>query len=426
MPRVGRTAMTLASVVALFAACGESERLIGTVGNPSMGNVDAASTSDAAQEAGVGILALLPLRTDSRWIVDAQGNRFTFSSVVWYGAESPDLVPYGLDHNSIADLANLVRQLGFNSVRVPWCNEMLESNPLIDASLLTANPDLMGKTALQIFDAVIDSLTARGLLVILDNHRSKGEWCCDVAHGDGLWHTPEYPESSWISDWQALVTRYQTNPLVVGADVRDAPRSQLSASAPASCTDCSATCPCDVATWGGGDPTTDWPAAAERAGNAILAINPNLLIMVEGIDSSRTIPANARPILLNVANRLVYSPHDYPYTYNGIATFTTYDEFKATLEQEWGYLVTEGQAYTGPVWTVFGANHGGTDAQFWGWMRQYVTEKNVSWAYWAINGTEGHGYSRDFGAEEIYGVLNVNWNGTANVDHLSEIQSLPR
>jgi endoglucanase len=223
-----------------------------------------------------------------------------------------------------------------------------------------------------------------------------------------------------------LVGRYLSQPLVVGADVRDAPRAQLSASAPSSCTDCSATCPCDVATWGGPNPLTDWPSAAVRVGNAIHVINRDLLIIVEGIESSRTIPASSRPITLTVPNRVVYSPHDYPFTYNGLMTFATYDEFRATLEQEWGYLVTEGQPYTGPVWVVFGANHLGIDATFWGWMRQYVTEKELDWAYWAVNGTEGHGYGRNFGAEEQFGVLNVDWNDSASADHLRALQALPR
>jgi len=33
-----------------------------------------------------------------------------------------------------------------------------------------------------------------------------------------------------------------------------------------------------------GDPSRDWRLAAERAGNAILAINPDLLIIVEGVE----------------------------------------------------------------------------------------------------------------------------------------------
>ena len=40
------------------------------------------------------------------------------------------------------------------------------------------------------------------------------------------------------------------------------------------------------AQWGGNDPKLDWHAAAERGGNAILEVNPKLLIMVEGPEYS--------------------------------------------------------------------------------------------------------------------------------------------
>ena len=38
------------------------------------------------------------------------------------------------------------------------------------------------------------------------------------------------------------------------------------------------------ACWGCGDKALDWRLAAERAGNAILAVNPNWLIFVEGVN----------------------------------------------------------------------------------------------------------------------------------------------
>ena len=43
--------------------------------------------------------------------------------------------------------------------------------------------------------------------------------------------------------------------------------------------------PHDPACWGCGDTTIDWRLAAERAGNAVLGVNPNLLIFVEGIQT---------------------------------------------------------------------------------------------------------------------------------------------
>ena len=53
-------------------------------------------------------------------------------------------------------------------------------------------------------------------------------------------------------------------PTVYGADLHNQPHGE--------------------ATWGDGNMSTDWRLAAERAGNAILAINPDWLIVVEGIE----------------------------------------------------------------------------------------------------------------------------------------------
>ena len=119
--------------------------------------------------------------------------------------------------------------------------------------------------SLEIMDAIIDYAGQIGLRVILDNHRSEAG---NSAEASGLWYTEAYPESSWIADWQALATRYQNNTAVIGVDLRNEPHNAASGGA---CWDC-------------GTLTNDWHLAAERAGNAVLTINPKLLVFVEGTD----------------------------------------------------------------------------------------------------------------------------------------------
>src|SRR5580692_3528373 len=74
------------------------------------------SPSDAAADAPGPPPLALPLHTASRFIVDANNQRFKLAGVNWYGGESPDLVPLGLDHADVNAIAHLIRQLGFNSV----------------------------------------------------------------------------------------------------------------------------------------------------------------------------------------------------------------------------------------------------------------------------------------------------------------------
>ncbi|OLP78468.1 putative alcohol dehydrogenase [Symbiodinium microadriaticum] len=64
-------------------------------------------------------------------------------------------------------------------------------------------------------------------------------------------------------------------------------------------------------TWGTDD-AADWKAAAERAGNAVLAANPNLLIVVSALCFCMDLrPVKQYPIQFSVANRLVYETHNY-------------------------------------------------------------------------------------------------------------------
>jgi endoglucanase len=65
---------------------------------------------------------------------------------------------------------------------------MFYKNNVIDHELIKANPELHGKTAMEIFDYTIDVLTKTGLMVILNNHTSKSQWCCSPSDGDGLWY----------------------------------------------------------------------------------------------------------------------------------------------------------------------------------------------------------------------------------------------
>ncbi|MBJ8192122.1 cellulase family glycosylhydrolase, partial [Bacillus cereus] len=102
-----------------------------------------------------------------------------------------------------------------------------------------------------------------------------------------------------------------------------------------------------------GNASTDWRLAAQRAGNAILSVNPNWLILVEGVDhnvqgnnsqywwgGNLTGVANY-PVVLDVPNRVVYSPHDYG---PGVSSQPWFNDpafpsnLPAIWDQTWGYI----------------------------------------------------------------------------------------
>src|SRR5260221_4091765 len=168
-------------------------------------------------------------------------------------------------------------------------------------------------------DKQISTSGSDGFRVILDNHRSEA---VNSAEQTGLWYTSSYPESAWINDWKTLTTRYITfvdgsgNPIVIGMDLRNEPHLSANGSISGSCWTG------DTST--GGCPTSNtnqnWPAAAQRAGNAILGVNSNLLIFVEGVDcysgdcgwwGGELVGGSENTVGLYTSRRLIYPPHAY-------------------------------------------------------------------------------------------------------------------
>ena len=122
----------------------------------------------------------------------------------------------------------------------------------------------------------------------------------------------------------------------------------------------------------------------ERAGNAVLAVNPNLLIIVEGNFWATWFGASYRPVKLSVDGRLVYSPHNYNSSNGGVSSFADYTAFAAALDSAWGYIVSEGHPYTAPLWLgEFGTNHTTPDATWWPWIQEYMTDEDLDWSqFW--------------------------------------------
>nr|WP_203731074.1 cellulase family glycosylhydrolase [Streptomyces sp. SID12501] len=268
-----------------------------------------------------------PLSTRGRWIVDANGNRFKLRSGNWHGAsgtwngsgsadadadhhagENSGRMPLGLDRAPMAEIIAGFQEIGINSIRLPFSNEMIhDSRPVTDGSV-AANPALRGKTPLQVYDVVVRELTAAGLAVILNNHTNTTRWCCGV-DGNERWNASQSAET-WENDWLLMARRYRNNQRVVGADLYNEVRRNI----------------LDDPNWGLGD-DHDWFAASQRVGDRILTeADPDLLIIVEGINWTG-IPVDGlsheRPTLEPVrrlshtlvdSGKLVYSAHFYDYT----------------------------------------------------------------------------------------------------------------
>jgi endoglucanase len=391
--------------------------------------VDAEDLATAPDLNDARPLPALPLHTRGRWIEDANNKRFKLASVNWYGADEADWVVAGLDRQPLAAIAKSIAGYGFNSVRLPWSNEMVEKNPIIADARLAANPQLRGLHALQVLDAVIAALAHEGIVVVLDNHISAAIWCCSGTDGNTLWYNSAYPESSWRADWKTMATRYLDQPAVVAADLRNELRGSV--------------------TWGTNDATTDWRLAAKKGGEAVLSVNPKLLIMVEGLGYSLNFtavtstftaaPNDQAQTFFSVANRLVWSPHDYSFDHNGIVSYDGAEPaLKTQLDSKWGYVLGAGQPYTAPVWVgEFGTCNTSatcidstdtTKAGFWFvGLRRYLADADIDWSYWPYNGTGangGAGSGRTVDTVETYGVVDTKWTGPSLASLLWGLQAI--
>lgn len=329
-----------------------------------------------------------PLHTEGYRILDAAGHPVRLTSVNWYGFDQKEYVVGGLDHVPLELIVEQIKKIGVNSVRLPWANETLERDPLVPAYAVAANPRFKGKHAMEIMDAVIVALAKAHLMVILDNHVSRADWCCSETDGNGLWYNDEYPETKWLADWSTIARRYGKQPWVVGADLRNELRSG--------------------AAWGGQNPKLDWHAAAERGGKAVLTANPHLLIMVESPRYSTDFTGfDKLPVRLPVANRLVYSPHAYN---------DSYGEKNQGFEARAGYLLHATPAV--PLWIgEFGTCQAldcGANSEWFKLFVQVLKETELlSWSYWPLNGAQSSGVSRKYDMPETYGLLSPDYKSIA-------------
>ena len=346
-----------------------------------------------------------PLRTEGRHIVDAGGHIVRLASVNWYGFDQKEFVAGGLDHAPLTEIIRQIQSIGVNSVRLPWANQTLEQNPLVPDYAVAANPAFRGKHAMEVMDSVITALAQAHIMVILDNHVSRADWCCSETDGNGLWYSPEYPEKNWLADWKIIARRYRKQPWVVGADLRNELRSG--------------------AAWGGSDPKLDWHAAAERGGRAVLSANPRLLIMVESPHYSTDFTGfDKLPVQLPVDHRLVYSPHAYA---DASHPFRDLDELKQAYEQRAGFLLHSKLEV--PLWIgEFGTCQSldcGANAD---WFRLFIqllhSEEILSWSYWPLNGTQSSGAGRKYDSVETYGLLSTDYRRIAAPEIVELLRSL--
>lgn len=182
-------------------------------------------------------------------IYDAAGQAVYLRGVSWSGFESEEHAGRGLSVRSLEDMLEQMQFLGLNAVRIPVCPESLTAGG-VSAVEPSLNPDLAGKNALEVLDAVLAALDRRGIYFALDHRRSD----CDGGAS----------AESWLADLAFMASRYGPLGHFLGLGLQEA----------------------------GGSTTDLARSGTERAAAVVLETAPDLLVFLE-VDASGATCAEA-------------------------------------------------------------------------------------------------------------------------------------
>lgn len=337
-------------------------------------------------------------------IVDSSGKEVWLTGCNWFGYNTGTNTFDGLwacDLNtSIAEIANH----GFNLLRVPISSELIKS--WSNGSYPTANFNqatnsyLVGMNSLEIFDYVIGQCRANGLKIMIDIHCAETD---TMGHMKALWTGGDITEKDYLDTLAWMAKRYKNDDTIIAFDLKNEPHGKQNES--------------PRAKWDSSTDSDNWKYIAEKAAKAVLKQNPNVLVMVEGIEIyPKDIKSNGNfssnnandyyfnwwggnlrgvkdnPIDLGkYQNKLVYSPHDYgpavyqqPWFGNGY----TYDSlYNDCWHDNWFYIQEEGIA---PL--LIGEWGGFMTEPNLTWMtylRKFIKTNRINHTFWCFNANSG-------------------------------------
>jgi len=311
--------------------------------------------------------------------IEKDGTPINLFGVNWFGAETLDQVPHGLWARNYHAMIDQMLEAGFNAVRVPICPATLDNVPTSSINY-SANPSLQGLNSLEVLDSILTELDQQGIYILLDHHRPD---CRAISQ---LWYTDSYSEADWIADLRFLAGRYRDLEHFVGIDLKNEPHG--------------------AATWGTGNLATDWNLAAERASTAVLEVNPDILVFVEGVGDnplcSSSInhwwggnlePQACAPLRIP-DNKLVFSPHVYgpdvyAQPYFSDPTFPA--NMPAIWDQHFGFLADQGRLLApGEFGGRYGQGGDPADVDWQNALIDYFIDKDIcDFFYWSWNPNSG-------------------------------------
>ena len=383
----------------------------GTSGSTSGGGADAAGQTNAAPpdtpaRAHVDSVAGDDwLTTDGNKIVDMNGTQVWMTGCNWFGYNTGTNMFDGVWNCNLQESLAGIANRGFNILRLPISAELLlqwKSGTYPAANYNQAlNSNLNSMNSLQIFDYVLDLCEEYGMKVMIDIHSANTD---ASGHNHPVWYTDRISEAQFMEALVWIADRYKDDDTIVAYDLKNEPHGKGSETV--------------HAIWNDSDDEANWNRAATEVANAILDVNPNALIVVEGIQIYPTdIAANNftstndedyyntwwganlmgvrdYPIDLGSEARnkqLVYSVHDYgPLVYQQPwfeGGFTYESLYNDAWHDYWLYIVEENIA---PVFIgEWGGFMQGDNLTWMTYIRQLITEQHLNHTFWCYNANSG-------------------------------------
>lgn len=320
--------------------------------------------------------------TNNGKIFNDAGEEARFKGMSWFGWETQDKVINGLWSNSMDSYLKILHENDVNILRIPFCSEWILYYPDVYPyeGMVSGDPENQHKKSIEILDTLFQKTEELGIGIMLDLHRLTN------SHIAEYWYEPNdgrFTADSFLRTWYFMLDRYHDKKNLVAIDLLNEPHGG--------------------ATFGSGNPSTDWRLFAESAIEAITNRYPTntWLLFVEGVGWGKMLgAAGNNPIRTpnqDVAKRIIYSPHSYGKSV--VPYINVYDT--NGLRRDWnsnfGYLCDQGKTVVTGEWG------GRTDIDSV-WMSKYadyLIEKNMqNNFFWSLGPNSG----------DVQGFLKDDWS----------------
>jgi endoglucanase len=313
------------------------------------------------------------LHVEGTNIVDKDGNKVWLTGANWFGFNCRERMLLDSYHSNIVADIEMVADKGINVVRMPIATDLLyawsrgEYPPSTDTSY--NNADLAGLNSFELFNFMLANFKRVGIKVILDVHSAETD---NQGHTYPLWVKGAITEEVFKAAWVWVAKQYKNDDTIIGFDLKNEPHTNTGTMKILS----------QCAIWDNSNSANNWKRVAQETALKILAVHPNALIFVEGIEiypkdglwddkQIDTSPwtgnndyygnwwgGNLRgvkdyPLNLGAYQQLVYSPHDYgPLVYEQEwfkGDFVTADDaaaqkilYERCWRDNWAYIMEKG------------------------------------------------------------------------------------